>query len=92
MTSNNEKNQFDLKQILVSKIGLTNLGLTCYMNSALQILLHTDNLIEKLLDFYNPFFDNITKNFLDLIKDLIFNDYKKECDYNKIFLPHKIQE
>ena len=92
LTSNNEKNQFDLKQILVSKIGLTNLGLTCYMNSALQILLHTDNLIEKLLDFYNPFFDNITKTFVDLIKDLIFNDYKKECDYIiKSFSPIKFK-
>ena len=31
------------------------------MNSALQIILHTEKLIEKILDFNNPFIDNITK-------------------------------
>ena len=44
------------------------------MNSALQILLPTGKLIEKILDFKNPFIDNITKNFIDLIKDLEIND------------------
>ena len=33
---------------LVSKIGLTNLLLKCYMNRALQIILHTDKLIDKI--------------------------------------------
>ena len=92
LTSNKEQNQFDLKKILVSKIGLTNLGLTCYMNSALQIILHNDKLKEKLLDFNNLFIDNIIKNFLDLIKDLIFNDYKMENDYIiKSFSPIKFR-
>ena len=35
---NNKKNNFDFNKILTSKIGLTNLGLTCYMNISLQII------------------------------------------------------
>ena len=62
------------------------------MNSALQILLHTDKLIEKILDFKNPFIDNITKNFIDLIKDLVINYYKQENDYIiKSFSPTKFR-
>ena len=44
---NNKKNNFDFNKILTSKIGLTNLGLTCYMNSSLQIMINTNIFIKK---------------------------------------------
>ena len=62
------------------------------MNSALQIILPTDKLIKKILAFNNPFIDNIIKNFIDLIKDLLINDNKQENDYIiKSFSPTKFR-
>ena len=59
-----KKNNFEFNKILTSKIGLTNLGLTCYMNSSMQIMMHTDIFIEKIFQYKKPFIDNLTNKFI----------------------------
>jgi ubiquitin C-terminal hydrolase len=49
---------FDPNKIITSKIGLQNLGNTCYMNSLLQILIHCPLFIYKFLDNAPKFFQN----------------------------------
>ena len=47
--NNTNNSNFDqiTNQITTSKIGLQNLGNTCYMNTTLQILIHTVNFINR---------------------------------------------
>ena len=78
---NNKKNNFDFNKILTSKIGLKNLGLTCYMNSSLQIKMHTDIFIEKIIQFKNPFIDNLTNKFIDLVEDIILIEFNNKNEY-----------
>ena len=78
---NNKKNNFAFNKILTSKIGLTNLGLTCYMNSSLQIMMHTDIFIEKIIQFKNPFIDNLTNKFIDLVDDIISIEFNNKNEY-----------
>ena len=50
------------------------------MNSSLQIMMHTDIFIEKIIQFKNPFIDNLTNKFIDLVDDIIsieFNNKKE---------------
>ena len=58
---NNEK--FELK-----KVGFSNIGNSCYMNSFLQILLHCPNFLYELQDFYNrsKLGECLIKNIIDL--------------------------
>ena len=77
----NVKNNFDFNKILTSKICLTNLGLTCYMNSSLQIMMHTDIFIEKIFQYKKPFIDNLTNKFIDLVEDIISIEFNKENQY-----------
>ena len=68
----NKQNNFDC---------LTNLGLTCYMNSSLQIMMHTDIIIEKIIQFKNPFIDNLTNQFIDLVVDIISIEFNNKNEY-----------
>ena len=77
----NKKNNFDFNKILTSKIGLTNLGLTCYMNSSLQIMMHTDIFIEKILQYKKPYIDNLTNKFIDLVDDIISIEFNNKNEY-----------
>ena len=43
-----DKFKNNINVIINGKMGLNNLGNICYMNSALQILIHNKNLIMKL--------------------------------------------
>ena len=50
--NHNEENKIytsikDIQPIIKSKIGLNNLGETCYLNSSIQILIHIKIFIEK---------------------------------------------
>ena len=76
-----KKNNFDFNKILTSKIGLTNLGLTCYMNSSLQIMMHTDIFIEKILQYKKPYIDNLTNKFIDLVDDIISIEFSNKNEY-----------
>ena len=75
----NEKINKLVKAIINSRIGLNNLGQTCYINSSLQILLHYEKLLVGLLKYHNPFTKKITNIFIKLAKELINID-KTEND------------
>ena len=70
--------------------GFNNMGNTCYMNSILQLLIHSQTLITFLLCDNNPFILNDEKNtsFVDLIiNDKIqapFIKYLKNCSVDKL--------
>ncbi len=49
---------FDPTKIITSKVGLQNLGNTCYMNSCLQILIHCPLFIYKFIESATYFFKN----------------------------------
>ena len=50
----------DIDKIINSKLGLTNLGQTCYMNSSLQILIHNEIFLNQIsLIKINPFMNEI---------------------------------
>ena len=67
----------EISQITNSLIGLNNLGSTCYMNSALQNIIHCKKLIEKLVSYKNNIKNNskdninITLSFLNLCYSLV---------------------
>ncbi len=59
--NSNFKMIFTPDKILSSKVGLENLGNTCYMNSCLQILIHLPQFIYKFIDSAPEFFEKSTK-------------------------------
>ena len=81
LTNKNINSDINIKNIFKSKIGLINLGNTCYMNSALQIILHTDEFINKLIEYKNPFIDNITNMLINMALDIV-----KIGDKNKMHI------
>jgi len=64
----------------IKKIGFSNIGNSCYMNSFLQILLHCPNFVKELQNLYQhcSFENNLIKNIIDLSKS--------EYPYNKKYL------
>ena len=73
----NINNSSSSNNISITKIGLQNLGNTCYMNTTLQILSHTPNFINRLIQNQNiiDYKTTISKKFLDLINQFIKNSY-----------------
>ena len=66
-------NKNELNSIIFSKIGLNNLGNTCYMNTGLQNLIHSKDFIERLLSKKSLIDSNITpitKQFLNLCQNI----------------------
>ena len=68
---NNNSNKEQLVNIIItSTLGFKNLGDTCYMNSAIQILIHLKKLLQKLLNSASQSKDNLTNALIDLICDI----------------------
>ena len=71
--------------IINSKMGLQNLGNSCYMNTCLQIIIHTPNFINRFyqnlnkIDYLTP----ISKNFYELVEQ--FNLNKNSLSPKKFF-------
>ena len=61
----------NIKKILKSKIGLIRLGNTSYMNSTLQIILHTDVFMNKLIEYKNPFIYYIKNMLISMELDIV---------------------
>ena len=74
-------NDLDLENIIISLIGLQNLGDICYVNSALQILIHNKDLLEEMLntktDEHNK---KISNSFYNLCCDI--NKLEKKIKLN----------
>ena len=77
----------EVYNITNSIMGLNNLGATCYMNSALQNIIHCKKLIEKLIPLKNNIKSNqqITDSFLNLIYSLINNKNYNERNYTSSY-------
>ena len=66
----------EISKITKSLTGFNNLGATCYMNSALQNIIHCKIFIEKIINFKNSnnsSIKSITNSFLSLCSSLIDN-------------------
>ena len=74
----------DIFHITNSLIGLNNLGSTCYMNSALQNIIHCKKFLEKLIEYKNDNLsstNSISSSFLNLCYSLIQKKYSIEQSY-----------
>lgn len=71
----NEENRKDINYILSSKIGLNNLGNTCYFNTCFQILMHSEDFIKRLItkkSSINEISTPITYQFYSLCVELAY--------------------
>ena len=59
-----------INTIINSKLGMKNIGDTCYMNAAIQILIHLKKLLEKIVNLDCQKKDNLTNGLLELICDI----------------------
>ena len=68
---NNDNNNRKLNSIITSIVGLTNLGNTCFMNTSLQLLIHSEDFIQRLLgESIDPRYNPITSKFFDLCQEM----------------------
>ena len=72
--------ELEVSKIINSQIGLNNLGSTCYMNSALQVIIHCKIFIEKIISFKNST-NSITNSFLNICSSLISSQNKENRNY-----------
>ena len=76
-------------KITNSLTGLNNLGATCYMNSALQNIIHCKKFIDKLIYYRNSNIikdnknnnQNLSNSFINLCYSLIQDKFTKEKNY-----------
>ena len=70
--TNNNNNNKNLNSIILSKVGLQNIGNTCFMNTSLQILIHSDDFIQRLIEKYPTISKKarITQNFFHLCESI----------------------
>ena len=71
-SANDNSNEKILNSIITSKVGLNNLGNTCYMNTSLQCLIHSEDFIRRLLNNSSEIRIStlITQKFFNLCKDM----------------------
>ena len=72
--------ELEVSKIINSQIGLNNLGSTCYMNSALQVIIHCKIFIEKIISFKNST-NSITNSFLNICSSLIVSQNKENRNH-----------
>ena len=80
----------DVYKIITSKTGLRNIGNTCFMNTCLQNLIHSEYFIEELLSKKNLITDNtpISKAFYKLCNNLI--TYENSSSFSPYELKNEI--
>ena len=72
---------------------MINLGNTCYMNSALQIILLTDIFINKLIEYKNPFIDSITNVLINIVLVIVkIRDKDENAYFIKSSSPAKFRD
>ena len=62
--NNINKNEM-INTIINSKLGMKNIGDTCYMNAAIQILIHLKKLLDKIVNLDCQKKDNLTNGLLE---------------------------
>lgn len=95
LNRNNTVKQDELKLIISSKIGLNNLGNTCYMNTCLQNLIHSQDFIERLLkkkSIINGKLTPITHQFLNLCQKILYSRNSIEPEDFKYYFGKKHPE
>ena len=56
--------------LATSTLGFKNIGDTCYMNTAIQILIHLKNFMQKIADLDINDKNTLTESFLQLMRDI----------------------
>jgi len=93
----------DIQKIITSEIGFRNLGNTCFMNTCLQNLIHTEYFIQMLFSKSNLISDKtpISQKFTELCKEFIStsssaispDDFKREFGYkHRMFSGYRQQD
>jgi len=93
----------EIQKIITSEIGFRNLGNTCFMNTCLQNLIHTEYFIQMLFSKSNLISDKtpISQKFTELCKEFITtsssaispDDFKREFGYkHRMFSGYRQQD